>query len=156
MTTYVLTGTFAPDRALTEPAALEICTYFATFLRSKHYKAYEVWAGYRATDKAWRFLVALRGPVRQMPELTVLNEVQDLFDAYVVKETCQTRWVDALEDPYCWDVEGWVDWGRRGKRDKETLEEKEGSSGKGKGDGGSGSIDPLIMLSCDAALGEVF
>ncbi|KAL3493364.1 hypothetical protein BJX62DRAFT_235436 [Aspergillus germanicus] len=149
MSTYVLTGTFTPDRTLTETSTREICTYFATFLRSKHYKAYEVWAGYRLKDKAWRFLVALRGPVRKMPDLTVLNEVQDLFDGYVVKETCQTRWVNALEDPYCWDVEGWVDWGM-GK--KEGDKEKENGDGKG----GSRMMESLTRLSCDAALGEVF
>ncbi|KAL2850648.1 hypothetical protein BJY01DRAFT_245346 [Aspergillus pseudoustus] len=165
MSTFVLTGTFTPEHAATESSARQICAYLATFLRQRQYDAYEVWSGFRARDSAWRLLVALPGPVKHMPDLTVLNEVQDLFRGYVVRESFQTRWVDKLEDPYCWDVDGWVDWGREKKKmqkgggdDNKNGKEKEKEKYKHKGSAGSSSakMESVTILSCDRILGETF
>ncbi|KAL2868932.1 uncharacterized protein BJX67DRAFT_379427 [Aspergillus lucknowensis] len=136
MTSYVLTGAFTPEWNLTEETSRQICTDFATFLRGRGYRAYEVWAGFRPANKTWRFLVALLGPVAEMPDPTVLNDVQDLFNAYVVPETSQARWVEKFCDPYCWDVPGWVEWGIS--------------------EGYAGGMECLTMLSCDRCLGEVY
>ncbi|KAL3463623.1 hypothetical protein BJX64DRAFT_287363 [Aspergillus heterothallicus] len=149
MSTFVLTGTFTAEYSLTESKAHDICTYFATFLRSKQcITAYEVWAGFRRRDGAWRFLVALPAAGRHLQDLTILNEVQDLFEGFVGRESCQTRWVDALRDPYCWDVQGWVDWGV-GEDNSDEEEEDEDDTGTEK-------MEFVTKLSRNRLLGDVF
>ncbi|KAL2832541.1 hypothetical protein BDW59DRAFT_157363 [Aspergillus cavernicola] len=132
--TYVLTGILNTKRDLNEASSRQICNDFATFLRSKLYKNYKVWAGYRRSDDVWRFLVALPGPFEEMPELPVLNTVSDTFKKYVIRDTFGFGWVNEDSDEGCFDdvIPDWRDWNEMG------------------------DLEDMTTLSCDSDLGETY